>query len=41
MQASVPLWFYVLSLAVGPAVGGIIAPFGAFGGPMAAGSQRR
>ncbi len=33
MQASVPLWLYVVSLTVGPAVGGIIALLGAFGGP--------
>lgn len=33
MQTSVPLWVYALSLAVGPAVGGIIALLGAFGAP--------
>lgn len=33
MQASVPLWVYLLSVVLGPAVGGIIALLGAFGAP--------
>lgn len=33
MQTSLPLWISLLALAIGPAVGGVVALLGAFGGP--------
>ncbi len=41
MQASVPLWLYLMSVAIGPTVGAVIALLGAFGGPWLGDRSKR